>query len=308
MLWRFSAESWVNLLPEGGWLGGFVTGAHGNAQVGYVTIPGFSHAAYWQGSASSFVDLHPQPGYYGSRALAITDRQAVGFASSASTASNHAIVWLVEDGTWNDLHVPGASWTQAFATDGVRQGGWGQFPSYGYQQRALMWSGSAASVIDMHPTGAGESRICGMAGTAQVGWGIFDGEDRGLVWRGGPASAINVHPPAARGSQLYATTGTTHAGYVDRTGWAEAAVWTSDQADSCVDLHALLGPGWFTSVASCVTVSNDLIIVGGKAARSSQSEAVIWTRRLPQSESPARRPKPQTPLPPGLAPDDVRAP
>ena len=314
LLWRSSAESWVNLLPQGDWAAGIVTGAYGDAQVGYVTTSFLSHAAYWHGAAETFIDLHPSSGYCDSQALGMAFGQVVGLATCAPpTGLDHAMLWLPDSGTWVDLHIATARWTQAFATDGTRQGGWGQFPSFGYQLRALMWSGSAASVIDMHPPGAGESTIRGMASTAQVGWGIFNGQDRGLVWRGAPASCVDVHPPGAIYSHVLATNGEFHAGEVVYTVSSRAGLWVADSGSAFIDLQAVLesslGTQWRGSSASCVTVRDGLLVVGGRASRNNQPiDAIIWTWRIPQSESPARRPRPQMPLPPFLVPDAVRAP
>jgi hypothetical protein len=164
----------------------------------------------------------------------------------------------------------------AFATDGVRQGGWAAINPPVGEIHAALWHGTATTFRDMNPGGARQSVIRGMADGVQVGEALFGTQHHAVVWHGTPASFIDVHPAGAQNSFLYDTTGTIHAGSAMYNGNAQAGIWIGDDPDSFLSLHQYLGPGWWASAAYTLTVHEGRLYVGGAAACSSSSEAVLW--------------------------------
>jgi hypothetical protein len=99
MMWRGTAESFVNLNPPG-FDGSFAEGVWGAFQVGSGSGPATdheSHALLWNDTAESYVDLHPYLGdlelpIVGSKANAIAaNGQIVGTAYGETTW--YAVMW-----------------------------------------------------------------------------------------------------------------------------------------------------------------------------------------------------------------------
>ena len=298
VLWNGSADDYIDLVPDG-WRQGVLAGMDGQWQVGHIRIGFDPHAALWAGTPDSFIDLTPGGLYPFAAAVDVRDDQQVGYAGHIGEGEIHAALWYGSAESFVDLNPPVARSSTAGATDGVRQGGWGNFPAAG-QIHAVLWEGSAESFIDMHPQGAYESVILGMADGVQVGCARFPTGERAAVWRGSPESFVDMHPSQGYTSRLYDTTGTIHVGYVNYTGWAEAGIWTGDDPETFENLHPHLGPGWFFSGAHGVSMHNGWLYVAGSAARAGEREqAILWMRRLPRVEAQPRLllPEQARPLP-----------
>src|SRR5690606_7906869 len=93
------------------------------------------------------------------------------------------------------------------------------------------------------------------------------------------ASAIDVHPfPGFGGSYLYATNGRVQVGTSNVPGFSlqHAGAWFGT-AESFVDLHQFLPPGYVISWATTVHEYNGMTYVGGAASRTGgATEAVVW--------------------------------
>ena len=281
VIWNGSAEDYVDLLPDG-WRQGVVRGMDGPWQVGEIRIGFDPHAALWSGTPESFIDLGPGGDYGSSWAFDVAGGQQVGYAAFSATGMDHAALWQGSAESFVDLHPSTARWSEALATDGVRQGGRGQFPAHDYHSRAVLWQGSAESFIEMNPDDARESMILGMADGVQVGWGLFGTQQHGVLWRGSPESFVDMQPSDGRSSRLCDTTGTIHVGYVNYTGSAEAGIWTGDDPESFENLHPFLGPEWYVSAAYAVSVHKGWLYVGGAANQEpGHQQAILWMRRVP---------------------------
>lgn len=280
VLWEGSAESFIDLTPAG-WGGGQAYGADNYFQVGQVLGLNASAAALWSGTADSFINLSPGGVYLGGRADAVCGGQQVGSVNHGPSNNKHACLWHGSAASFVDLHPPtGVRWSEALATDGTLQGGYGLFEP-GWSQ-AILWHGTAESFVNMSPPGTA-SRIRSMAAGVQAGYATFLGSDHAALWRGTPQSFVDLHPPGARNSKLYATTGTLHGGYVSFTGSGEACLWLSDDPEDLVNLHVYLGPGWFGTVVNCISIHQGRIYAGGSGARNGENaQAILWIGRLPR--------------------------
>ncbi len=199
------------------------------------------YAPLWSGSVDSYIDLQPEGAYTSARAYGVSNGQQVGYARYGGYT--HATIRYGTPDSFVDLHPPGAIWSEAFATDGVRQGGRASFPGLG-NHRAVLWHGTPESCVHMNPPGSTYSRIQSMAAGVQVGWGRFGVNHHACLWRGTPESFVDMHPSVAHDSGLNDTTGRYHAGYITHGGLAEAGLWIGDDPESLIDLHAILGPDW----------------------------------------------------------------
>ncbi len=143
----------------------------------------------------------------------------------------------------------------------------------------------------MNPPGSTYSRIQGMAGDVQVGRGLFDGLNHACLWKGTPESFVDMHPSVAYDSGLNDTTGRYHAGYITHGGLGQAGLWIGDDPESFIDLHAMLGPDRYFSVAYGIAEHNGKPHVVGRAGHvNGISRAVAWIARIPETDRPPRRP------------------
>ena len=242
-VWNQDGTSFNVIQPPSGFIAAFATGAGGNQQVGSVEDfnIGRMEPALWMGSTESFVSLLP-----------------TGFESG-----------------------------RASSTDGVQQVGEVQAAPE-YFDNAALWSGSAASFINLHPGGPWLfSGAYGVSQGVQVGYVSDDNSSYAVGWHGTAASMFFLHPfhvPSAIGSEATSIDGTVVCGSTEVMG-AEftedrAAVWTSLDPMSYVNLHELLGPGYYQSEATDVWVGDDGVIkVVGNASLdvTFQDVAVLWT-------------------------------
>lgn len=196
---------------------------------------------------------------------------AIGSASFG--ASSHALWWDAA-GNRVDLHSAIFASTEAIATNGPQQVGFGDGPTPG-SAHALLWNGSAASVVDLHPArlpGFTVSFAQGTNGAQQVGWASTSNTVPGhaMLWNGTADSAVDLNPATLSDSQAIATDGVHQVGggTVAATGGRHAFAWAGTAA-SAVDLNP---SGFSSSYASAVNAD----AVGGAASRGAESHAIVW--------------------------------
>jgi hypothetical protein len=163
ILWRGSANSFIDLHPSESYLGTFAQCIKGDFQGGVAnsyTDPEHRHAVLWRGSAKTIRDLHPprqKPANaypYESTEVSGIDCNgyAVGFGVphplGVEPRVTHALLWRGSATNYVDLHPSGWYETQALTIVGEIQVGRGS-QTKGVIH-ALTWSGSADSVIDLH--------------------------------------------------------------------------------------------------------------------------------------------------------------
>jgi hypothetical protein len=189
-----------------------------------------SHAMLWSGTSVP-VDLHPPATYPYSRAMGLKGGEQAGYISQvaypcgetfAYHSTSHAYRWSGTAASGVDLHPARWDASEASATNGVQQGGWGYTALGASHLHALLWSGTPESAVDLHPAGYSDTRVRAMNATQQVGDG----------WTGGVAVPGSVQ---------------------------HALLW-SDTAESVVDLNQYLPVGYTNGVAT--GIGDDGNIVG----------------------------------------------
>ena len=210
MAWSGSAASAVDLNPSG-YNFSYCSGVQNGQQVGFAENQTYfitaSHALLWSGTAGSVVDLHPGTFPY-SRAMGLHDGEQVGYGSSfaypygdtlAYHATSHALRWAGTAASAVDLHPAGYGASEALATNGLQQGGWGYLALGTSHLHALLWNGSAADFVDLHPAGYTDSRVTALTATQQVGegWvgtpGMAGSVRHALLWSGTAASVVDLN-------------------------------------------------------------------------------------------------------------------
>lgn len=285
VLWDGTAGSMVDLTPPGDWIGGTVQGMDGTHEVGAAANgAGKYRAALWSGTAGSFVNLNPAgTTYSGSTARAVRGNMQAGGAQFAATATSHAAMWRGTSASFVDLHPAGAISSNAYATDGLRQGGYYDPPG-AESWRACIWNGASADRVDLNPAGSTESIVQGMAAGVQAGYATFPlfRAPHAALWRGTAESFVDLNPSRAAASSIYATDGRYHVGAANFTNVPTALIWLGDTGDHYFNLHALLPPGYFTSTATSVSVSGDTVFITGNVLGAFlPSGAVVWTATIP---------------------------
>ena len=184
-----------------------------------------------------------------------------------------------------DLHPAGATWSDAWATDGFWQGG--QAAMQGTIV-AVLWKGTAASAVVMHDPGGSfkTSQINGMAPGTQVGSALLFQpiRDHAILWHDTPESWIDMHPSFHPGesSYMFATTGDLHVGRSN----GRAGIWFGDDPDSFHDLHQYVPGSPSGSNADDIAFHAGRIYVAGRATFT-RTQAVVWIG-TPASAAPGR--------------------
>lgn len=233
LLWTGASNAAIDLQPSGYGFS-YCMGVYNGQQVGFAENQVYflttSHAMLWTGSAGSAVDLHPAGVYPYSRAMGVRNGEEVGYASQIaypygeSTAyhtTSHAYRWTGSAASAVDLNPAAFTASEALATNGTQQGGWGYDATAASPLHALLWSGTPDSVVDLHPAGYTDTKVTGLSDTQQVGEG----------W---------VGPAGAAGSVRH------------------ALLWTGT-ADSVVDLNQFLPPGYTHAVATGIQPNGDVV-------------------------------------------------
>lgn len=210
MKWSGSSSSYVDLQPSG-FNFSYCTGTHGGSQCGFAEQQSYfvttSHAMLWQGSPAG-VDLHPIGLHTFSRAMGIRGSEQVGYGSSLAYpygdtlgyhTTSRALRWAGTAASAVNLHPLGYDASEALATNGVRQGGWGYIALGTSHLHAMIWSGTAESATDIHPAGYTDSKVNAMNDTQQVGdgWvgtpGTVGSVRHALLWSGSAASVVDLN-------------------------------------------------------------------------------------------------------------------
>jgi hypothetical protein len=261
------------------------------------------HALLWQGSAAGYVDLHPAGNWNDSVARAVAGDQQVGninnyfYTSYERIIVEHAALWRGSAASVVDLHPNGIGCERSYAndTDGMRQVGYGYFPTSANTTpyRALLWSGTAASAVVLHPPGYTHSFAEGVGGEEQVGYG-FDarggGGTRALLWRGAASSIVSLHLAGYAATSALATNGSMQVGFGSTPATdphSHALLW-SGTAESVRDLHSLLPPEFTRGGSIARDIDAEGNVVGLAQRPDGSTVAVIW-RRISRA-NPAVRP------------------
>ncbi|HTV46819.1 MAG TPA: sigma-70 family RNA polymerase sigma factor [Phycisphaerae bacterium] len=348
MLWLGTAASVVDLNPNG-FLISAAYATNGRQQVGYGRDQaGQFHALQWNGSAAKYADLNPD-GFAASQIYDISGGQEVGdgvIPDGSGGVSTHAMLWIdktnqdfqammkadgaVEELEINvhglhvdkyiiDLNPKGFSESEAQATDGFQQVGYGtpvgstpigigltslpqqagnvrmgQIKVNGgtvmakltlYAEHALLWSGSAVSVVDLNPKGFISSEARGISGLQQVGYGTNrtgPEMEHALLWtHGSAASVVDLNPNGFISSQACATNGRQQVGFGNTTSnnSQHALLWNSS-ANNFVDLNQFLPAGFIQAMAISINAQGE--IVGEAVDGSGNWHAIEW---VPASEA-----------------------
>ncbi len=277
LLWRGSAGSVVDLTPHGV-VFAQATATCGGQQVGYDRNGSYDHALLWRGTAASVVDLHPR-GFTDSETLGTSGQEQVGFGIQAP-GECHALLWHGTAASVVDLHPRGFGLSQALGTSAEEQVGWGwRGPTGG--PHALLWRGSADSVVDLHPHGFEASKALATTGGQQVGYGsgpATGNHNHALLWHDSAASAVDLNPRGFISSEALGTNGKEQVGE-GMAPWVpgHALLWRGG-ADSVVELHAFLPPGFVWSSAYGIDAAGDIVGSASAAGKRSPSHAILWKR------------------------------
>jgi hypothetical protein len=277
LLWAGSGNP-IDLTPTN--LSGFTTsiayGTDGTQQVGYGSGPAtggpIQHALLWTGTAGTAVDLNPTNLTQitgGSIAYSISGTQQVGAGETSNYS--HALLWTETAASAVDLNPTGLTGilgSEAFATTGSQQVGYGYGTAGPPLTHALLWTGTAASAVDLNPTslpGIGSSMAFGAGGNQQVGQGSANGtgnQGHAILWTGTAASAVDLNPTllsSFTNSIAEDTNGSVQVGWGDSGGNPHALFWTGTAA-SAVDLQTLLPSTgtWTSSEAFTIDASGNI--------------------------------------------------
>ena len=209
MKWSGSSSSAVDLHPSG-YNFSYCTSVDNGQQGGFAEQQSYfiaaSHAMLWNGSPVA-IDLHPLA-YTFSRVMGIKSGQQVGYGSTVVYTygdypgvhgTSQALLWNGTAASYVILH-PSASFTasEALATNGTQQGGWGYNVTNG-GRHGLLWSGTSTSAIDLHPAGYTDSSVTALTATMQVGegWvgvpGTAGSVRHALLWSGSASSVVDLN-------------------------------------------------------------------------------------------------------------------
>lgn len=209
--------------------------------------------------------------------------QTVG-AGELSTVSNfdeyQALLWTSAGAVnLNPLGMPGAAYSEAYATSGSQQVGvgWssGASPETG---EALLWNGTAASAVNLNPAGYDQSAANFTNGSQQVGYATLDASNltHAMLWNGSAASFVDLNPSGYYASAAFGTDGTRQVGTASYLpfGYSDAILWTGT-ASSAVVLTAT-NMGTVTS-ASALGIGGSQEVGYFETTSNSDSNAVLWT-------------------------------
>jgi len=294
-LWTGSAESYVDLHPEG-FNASFALANGDGQQGGSVTLGVHSIPGFWTATAASFVnllpDVGPGPAQSGSVNAVAGGKQGgsvVQFPNSGSVAS----LWSGTAESWVNLNPAGATSSLISGMGGNQQAGRASFE--GATDRAGYWTGTADSFVNVHPAhipGIINSFLNDTDGVQQVG-NIRVGEANGLraaVWSGTADSVVDLHPESADRSFARAVSSGYQVGYIDidfgNSFGNNAGIWNGT-AESWVNLHDFLSADYISSEAEGIFVDGNTIFVSGTAynAVETRFEAVMWVTVIPAPSS-----------------------
>ncbi len=226
-MWSGTAESWVNLHPDGYGVSE-AHGVFGDQQVGTVWGEDLGNAVMWSGSAESMVLLAP-PEAIASAALCTDGTHQYGMIGVLEPVPGlYPARWSGTADSWENMGVPDGHWGEIHAV----HGGWkvGYATSAGdNDERAYLWTDGPGSYIDLHPTLPPEyttSNAQGIwrheeSGTAYIvghAHNSVTGQDEAIMWVTGPGvnlitgAAAPADCAAAPGDELTFTARVLNAG------------------------------------------------------------------------------------------------
>jgi hypothetical protein len=196
VVWSGSAAS-ATFLNKQGFTSASVAASGGGQFVG--------GALLWNGLDAQPISLSPANLYGTNGTQQVGSRYAF---DANNNAYYHAMLYTGSASSAVDLHPPnrpGIVSSEALATDGRQQVGWGgPYLVYGH---ALVWSGTANSAVDLNPAGFAASVAYGVQNGTQVGLAHSpDYHDHAMLWNGTAASAVDLHlllPNSFQSSRAY---------------------------------------------------------------------------------------------------------
>jgi hypothetical protein len=274
--WSGSAASMVDLHPGGAdW--SECLGVGDGQQVGRARFSNVWHASLWSGTAASRIDLAPD-GAVESAAQAARGGQQVGWANLGS--GSRVSLWSGTKASWVDLTPTGATRGAALGVNAGQQVGWSLI---GGVNHAGMWSGTAGSWVDLDPAGS----IGSDARDTDAGQQVGDMTDTNYwvhasLWTGSAATWVDLSPAGTFESIAYGVHAGKQVGFVNLGGLHQAFVW-SGTAESGVNLHPFLPPGYIMSEARDIWTSDGVTYIAGFAQNfeTGMREAMLWVSSGP---------------------------
>jgi hypothetical protein len=180
-LWRGSAESAVNLLPDG-YVRGLARAVSGNTLVGECALPLVSrHAVKWSATDGRAVILHP-PGAVSSYAHDIAGDTIAGGVTGTLAGGPRAVIWR-PDGVI-PLHPPYAKSSAAYATNGQIHAG---SMTLGAREMACVWTGDDPNPINIGDfpvlKGANSTVMCMLPDKSMLGTARFGPRNLPVYWK-----------------------------------------------------------------------------------------------------------------------------
>jgi hypothetical protein len=189
-LWKGASPAAIDLNPAG-FSGSEAVGVQAGYQVGYGSAPNYAtHALMWKGSAASVVDLHPTKfNAYQSYAYAIdaTLQIQAGVVDLGVSGASlyHACLWKGTPGSAIDLNPAGFINSQAVATAGGFEAGFGTTSAW--RVHALVWQGSPTKALDLQtflPSTYVSSEALGVDSDGSIVGYASDGRNHyPVIWR-----------------------------------------------------------------------------------------------------------------------------
>lgn len=276
-----------------------VAGASGNVAVGFAHAYRADIAMLWtkSGSSWSYQELEYGGGTTPSYAAGIGGTQIVGMLNYQAYAWNNLNPLSRAPINLNPTNLTFAV-SDAVATNGSKQVGYGAATVNSAPRHALLWSGTADSAVDLTPTnltGYSDSVALGISPDGATQVGFADGSATGnhehaMVWTGNGSTAVDLHPASSSftDSQATATNGVFTVGVAyngttfDSPNAAQvpfgygghAMAWLGTTA---YDLEGLLpaGHNWFSSNATAIDANNT--IYGWAMDQAGNMYAVSWS-------------------------------
>jgi hypothetical protein len=264
------------------------------AAVGYANTENNTYspnAILWTGSQSSTTATNlnfsgTADEVVGTVAVGAGGSQQVGYgyAVQLSLEVPVAVIWsgssssavLLQTNVSGSLHE-----SQALATTGSQQVGWGDFAGASGND-ALLWTGTATSMVNLAPTNLtaiNNSEALGTDGTNQVGYGNNQGTalpNQALLWSGTGASAVNLTPTGFGSLNAFIADGVSGTqqvgyGYQNGIGGFQAFLWKGTAA-SAVDLN----PTDISGVTASEALATNGSYQAGYVTASGTTFAAVW--------------------------------
>lgn len=211
---------------------------------------------------------------------------AGGQQAGAFGITSHGLLLLGTATSAVDLHPAGFINSQATATDGVQQCGYGQITDL---NEGILWEGAASPAINLTPSVYNQSYCFGVYHGQQIGYAesiqYFTATQHALLWSGSSGAFVDLHPALgftfSKGLGIFAgqevgTIANIPYGPVNTFGYesSDHAVMWSGTAASAIDLH----PSGFDASAAMATngIQQGGWAYSASAAGGSNLHAMMW--------------------------------